>query len=164
MVFARWLATAPKLFLLDEPTRGLDVGAKTEILKLILELAAAGLLPADVEIFVEEGPDAGFVSSGLEPERGDGIHRFIVCAAMQPGEFHIACRIVSDGTILARARFRVVAHWPDRDSGPGIVLTGKQQLFVQGSWGGGPNSPQNINTVPAPAAWRSLLGKGRRSP
>jgi ABC-type sugar transport system ATPase subunit len=40
VVFARWLATAPKLFLLDEPTRGLDVGAKTEILKLILELAA----------------------------------------------------------------------------------------------------------------------------
>jgi ABC-type sugar transport system ATPase subunit len=41
VVFARWLATAPRLFLLDEPTRGLDVGAKTEILKLILELAAA---------------------------------------------------------------------------------------------------------------------------
>src|SRR5439155_7816242 len=39
VVFARWLATAPKLFLLDEPTRGLDVGAKTEILRLILELA-----------------------------------------------------------------------------------------------------------------------------
>jgi ABC-type sugar transport system ATPase subunit len=33
---------APRLFLLDEPTRGLDVGAKTEILKLILELAEAG--------------------------------------------------------------------------------------------------------------------------
>ena len=42
VVFARWLATAPKLFLLDEPTRGLDVGAKTEILKLVIELAEAG--------------------------------------------------------------------------------------------------------------------------
>ena len=42
VVFARWLATAPRLFLLDEPTRGLDVGAKTEILKLILELAGTG--------------------------------------------------------------------------------------------------------------------------
>jgi ABC-type sugar transport system ATPase subunit len=40
VVFGRWLATAPRLFLLDEPTRGLDVGAKTEILKLVLELAA----------------------------------------------------------------------------------------------------------------------------
>jgi len=42
VVFARWLATAPKLFLLDEPTRGLDVGAKTEILKLVSELADTG--------------------------------------------------------------------------------------------------------------------------
>jgi ABC-type sugar transport system ATPase subunit len=39
VVFGRWLATAPKLFFLDEPTRGLDVGAKSEILALISELA-----------------------------------------------------------------------------------------------------------------------------
>jgi ABC-type sugar transport system ATPase subunit len=42
VVFARWLGTQPKLFLLDEPTRGLDVGAKTEILRLTVELAEAG--------------------------------------------------------------------------------------------------------------------------
>jgi ABC-type sugar transport system ATPase subunit len=53
-VFARWLATAPKLFLLDEPTRGLDVGAKTEILKLILELAAAGTAVLLVSSELEE--------------------------------------------------------------------------------------------------------------
>ena len=54
VVFARWLATRPKLFLLDEPTRGLDVGAKTEILKLILELAEAGtavlLISSELEV------------------------------------------------------------------------------------------------------------------
>jgi ABC-type sugar transport system ATPase subunit len=42
VVFGRWLVTAPRLLLLDEPTRGLDVGAKTEILRLINKLADAG--------------------------------------------------------------------------------------------------------------------------
>ena len=42
VVFARWLGTQPRIFLLDEPTRGLDVGAKGEILKLTVELAEAG--------------------------------------------------------------------------------------------------------------------------
>jgi ABC-type sugar transport system ATPase subunit len=42
VVFGRWLATHPRLFLLDEPTRGLDVSAKAEIMKLVVELAEAG--------------------------------------------------------------------------------------------------------------------------
>jgi len=41
-VLARWLATNPRLLFLDEPTRGLDVSAKTEILKLAVEFALAG--------------------------------------------------------------------------------------------------------------------------
>jgi ribose transport system ATP-binding protein len=43
VVIAKWLATRPKVLLLDEPTRGIDVNAKNEIYKLISELAAAGL-------------------------------------------------------------------------------------------------------------------------
>jgi ribose transport system ATP-binding protein len=43
VVLAKWLATQPKVLLLDEPTRGIDVNAKNEIYKLISELAAAGL-------------------------------------------------------------------------------------------------------------------------
>lgn len=54
IVFARWLATAPKLLLLDEPTRGLDVGAKTEILKLVSELADAGASILLVSSEIEE--------------------------------------------------------------------------------------------------------------
>ncbi|TRW46618.1 hypothetical protein [Georgenia yuyongxinii] len=121
------------------------------------ELSAAGLQPADVELTVEEGPDAGFVSAGLEPDQGDGVHRFVVGAARQPGEFTLACRRRSDGQVLATARFRVVAHWPDDDTGPGIALTGKQEVFVKGSWGGGAVGPQNLNTVPAPRLWRVLM-------
>jgi ABC-type sugar transport system ATPase subunit len=43
VVLGRWLATTPRIFFLDEPTRGLDVSAKTEVLRLTVELAASGV-------------------------------------------------------------------------------------------------------------------------
>jgi L-arabinose transport system ATP-binding protein len=43
VVLARWLAARPKILILDEPTRGIDVGAKAEIYRLIDELANQGL-------------------------------------------------------------------------------------------------------------------------
>jgi inositol transport system ATP-binding protein len=42
VVLARALQTQPRVFLLDEPTRGIDVGAKVEVYRLIGELAAQG--------------------------------------------------------------------------------------------------------------------------
>jgi ribose transport system ATP-binding protein len=42
-VLSKWLATGPKILLLDEPTRGIDIGAKKEIYTIIEELAARGL-------------------------------------------------------------------------------------------------------------------------
>jgi galactofuranose transport system ATP-binding protein len=42
-VLARWLATGPELLILDEPTRGIDIGAHAEILKLIRALCARGM-------------------------------------------------------------------------------------------------------------------------
>jgi monosaccharide-transporting ATPase len=53
VILARWLATNPQLLILDEPTRGIDVGAKAEIQKLVLSLA-------------EEGKSCVFISSELE--------------------------------------------------------------------------------------------------
>jgi monosaccharide-transporting ATPase len=43
VLLARWLCMNPRLLIVDEPTRGIDVGAKAEILKLMRELAAGGL-------------------------------------------------------------------------------------------------------------------------
>jgi ABC-type sugar transport system ATPase subunit len=43
VVLAKWLALKPKVLILNEPTRGIDVGAKTEVHKLIREIAAQGV-------------------------------------------------------------------------------------------------------------------------
>ncbi|MEO7715234.1 MAG: ATP-binding cassette domain-containing protein, partial [Capsulimonas sp.] len=43
VVLAKWLFRNTKLLILDEPTRGIDVGAKVEIYQLINELAAQGI-------------------------------------------------------------------------------------------------------------------------
>jgi len=53
VLLARWLITQPKLLILDEPTRGIDVGAKAEIQKLVVSLA-------------EDGVGVLFVSAELE--------------------------------------------------------------------------------------------------
>jgi rhamnose transport system ATP-binding protein len=43
VVLAKWLASGPRVLILDEPTRGIDIGAKVEVHRLIAELAAKGL-------------------------------------------------------------------------------------------------------------------------
>ena len=53
VILARWLAANPRLLILDEPTRGIDVGTKADIQKLVLSLA-------------EEGKSCVFISSELD--------------------------------------------------------------------------------------------------
>ena len=43
VLLARWLATSPRLLILDEPTRGIDIGAKAEIQKLVADLSRDGM-------------------------------------------------------------------------------------------------------------------------
>ena len=42
MVIGKWLATDPDILVLDEPTAGIDIGSKSEIIRLVRELAASG--------------------------------------------------------------------------------------------------------------------------
>jgi ribose transport system ATP-binding protein len=64
VLLARWLATNPRLLILDEPTRGIDVGAKGEIQRLVRKLADEGLavlmISSELEEVVE-GADRVFV-------------------------------------------------------------------------------------------------------
>jgi len=43
VILARWLATNPQILILDEPTRGIDIGAKGEIMDLIMKLCGQGM-------------------------------------------------------------------------------------------------------------------------
>lgn len=54
VLFSRWLAAEPEILLLDEPTRGIDVGVKAEIRRRILELAASGISIIYVSLDFEE--------------------------------------------------------------------------------------------------------------
>jgi simple sugar transport system ATP-binding protein len=54
VLLARWLLTAPKLLILDEPTRGIDVGAKAEIQRLITSLAEEGMAVLFISAELEE--------------------------------------------------------------------------------------------------------------
>lgn len=54
VLLARWLATAPQLLILDEPTRGIDVGAKADIQRKVAELSAQGLAVVFISSELEE--------------------------------------------------------------------------------------------------------------
>ncbi|WP_433462093.1 sugar ABC transporter ATP-binding protein [Spirillospora sp. CA-128828] len=54
VLLARWLITRPKLLILDEPTRGIDIGAKTEIQKLVVSLAGDGIGVVFISAELEE--------------------------------------------------------------------------------------------------------------
>jgi simple sugar transport system ATP-binding protein len=84
VLLARWLATQPGLIILDEPTRGVDVGAKAEIERLITKLRGDGmsvlLISSEIEemvrncarvVVLRERKSAGEIAAGpdLTPER-----------------------------------------------------------------------------------------------
>ena len=54
VLLARWLATDPDLLILDEPTRGIDIGAKAEIQKVVMDLAEKGMSCVFISSEMEE--------------------------------------------------------------------------------------------------------------
>ena len=92
VLLARWMCMNPKLLILDEPTRGIDVGAKAEIQALIRELADQGLgvlmISSELEEVIE-GSDRVFVlrdgRTVAELAKGE-ISEPAVMAAMAHGD------------------------------------------------------------------------------
>ena len=56
-MIGRWLQSAPKVLILDEPTRGVDIGARGEIHRLIRDLAAKGMAVLVISSEPDELPD-----------------------------------------------------------------------------------------------------------
>ena len=54
VILARWLCTHPDFLILDEPTRGIDIGTKTEFQKLVLQFAAEGMSVVFISSEIEE--------------------------------------------------------------------------------------------------------------
>jgi len=70
IVIGRWLAKPPAVLLLDEPTRGVDVGARSEIYRIITELAAGGMA---VILVSSDMPELIGMSHRVLVMRGGGI-------------------------------------------------------------------------------------------
>ncbi|MBO9474002.1 sugar ABC transporter ATP-binding protein [Shimia sp. R10_1] len=75
LLLARWMATNPKVLIVDEPTRGVDIGAKVEVHRLLFEMAKSGVA---VIVISSELPEILSVS--------DRIYTF--CEGRLTGEFH----------------------------------------------------------------------------
>jgi len=73
VVLAKWLATDPKVLIFDEPTRGIDVGAKQEIYKLMNNLAESGLAII-------------MISSEMEELLGMSDRIMVLCEGRKSGE------------------------------------------------------------------------------
>jgi ribose transport system ATP-binding protein len=82
VVFAKWLSTDPKILILDEPTRGVDVGAKQEIYGIIMKMVKKGTavimvssdLPeiiglSDRVMVISEGKNAGILPKNLATQK-----------------------------------------------------------------------------------------------
>ena len=77
VVIAKWLMTIPKILIMDDPTRGVDVGAKYEIYKLMNEIA-------------EQGVSIIMISSELEEVLGMSDRVMVMCEGRSNGTLNIA--------------------------------------------------------------------------
>ncbi|HEV7902673.1 MAG TPA: ATP-binding cassette domain-containing protein, partial [Pyrinomonadaceae bacterium] len=91
VLLARWLCKNPKFLILDEPTRGIDIGAKGEIQSLVGELAASGLgvlmISSELEELVEGSSRVVVMRDGerVGELRGEEISQANIIRAMAEG-------------------------------------------------------------------------------
>jgi inositol transport system ATP-binding protein len=66
VVLARWLALRPNVLIVDEPTRGIDIGAKVEVHNLLFEMAHSGIA---IVVISSELPEILAIRTGSSPCR-----------------------------------------------------------------------------------------------
>ena len=88
VALARWLATEPSVLILDEPTQGVDVGAKAEIHALMQELAARGLA---IIMISSELPEILGMSDRMAVMRSGTIAGVLGAGRRPPQETSVAC-------------------------------------------------------------------------
>jgi L-arabinose transport system ATP-binding protein len=90
VVLGRWLARAPRVLILDEPTRGIDVGAKAEIYQLIAQLAGEGIA---ILVISSELPELIGLSDRILVMAGGGVAGEVARAdATEQRILHLAMR------------------------------------------------------------------------
>ena len=93
VVLSKWLSLAPRILLLDEPTRGIDVGAKQEIYKLM-------------EVLAEQGVAILFVSSEMEEILGMSDRTLVMHEGRITGE--LSRNMLSEEAVMHLATGRTV--------------------------------------------------------
>ena len=94
MVLARWLARVPKLLILDEPTRGVDVGAKAEIYQLVRKIASEGV--AILVISSELTEVLGIADRILVMREGYGVGELSAAEASEKRVMAMATGVLED--------------------------------------------------------------------
>lgn len=158
VVFGRWQSTAPKVLLLDEPTRGVDVGAKAEIHKLISDMAAQG---AAVLLISSELPEVMSMSdrvvtlsegrvTGVFDPRKDGEETIAAAAVPRSSGVETASRV------KARPLMRVLRF---REAGLLafiLLLSAAMTVLKPAEFA----NPQNLFDVLASAALPAIMAQG----
>jgi galactofuranose transport system ATP-binding protein len=139
VLLARWLCLNPRLLILDEPTRGIDVGAKAEIQSLIAQLAIDGLgvlmISSEMEEVVE-GSDRVFVlreGRTVAEFSGDQIDEESIMAAMADGTAALQARVPaapastngslpeSDASVLAKDNGQIQSLSPPDQATAAVI-------------------------------------------
>jgi rhamnose transport system ATP-binding protein len=93
-VLAKWLARRPKLLIVDEPTRGIDVGTKAEVHRLLSELASQGVA---VLMISSELPEVlGMADRVVVLFEGQVMREFARAEATEDAIMHAATGLVED--------------------------------------------------------------------
>lgn len=123
--------------------------------KLQYDLSGSGLTDADVSFVVTDGPDVAIVShTETVTPIGGGVREPLLVAGGLLGTFGLDMVETATGNVLDSTSFEVTDEWHDPDFGPSAFIQGEGGGTSGGDWGGGPNAPQNLSTVPHNGSWR----------